>query len=297
MFRIRRVCGPAALALMLVISANGCGGASTTTVSGLVQDGRTHRPLGQVTVRDGSVSTTTDASGHFTLAKVKASSEVIVNHAHYGELKVKAQAIKADQPLDLTPDAVKISLTDNLMHKPLSFTAEASDTKVTGVGVATVYAVGEGDVVTVTATGYETAQLRLGVGDYKGELFADPKTSYLFQTPLPWSGHADQEFDLFVNPDIKGIASKAEYLAAVQLDLSNGYGLISTTVNSVTILPTWHYGGCRGQGAKDYQGVVLINASLLESTPGGGTQVLNRTEHRVRTAKGIWSSFPLAGCT
>jgi hypothetical protein len=156
----------AAISVVLVILYRS-GNTSTTkpptvaqpdiTVNGTVLDSITGRPLAAAVTAAGH-STRTNAHGAFRLPGVRPNAALTIRSRNYAAATVPAAPGPAT--IRLTPIPVRVKVTSALTGVPLPAAIRTPDrTRIvaSAAGAATVYRVGPGDRVTVTAAGYRPA--------------------------------------------------------------------------------------------------------------------------------------------
>jgi hypothetical protein len=127
------------------------------TVSGTVIDSLTGRPVAAAPVSTADRSTSTDPQGAFRLPDLPKAAAIDIRAANY--VPTTVQAASGPMTVRLTPVPVTARVTSGLTGHPLAATIQMPDkTRVVaaGTGKATVYRVGPGDRVTLTAAGYHT---------------------------------------------------------------------------------------------------------------------------------------------
>ncbi len=131
-------------------------------VSGTVADAMTGKPIASAQVKGDGHSAVTDAQGAFKITGVAENSALTVSAKYYTPASVKAATTALT--VRLTPIPVKATVTSALTGGPLTATITLPDgTAVTAPnGAATVYRVGGGDQVTVSAVGYKPAKVTVG---------------------------------------------------------------------------------------------------------------------------------------
>ncbi len=128
-------------------------------VSGTVADAMTGKPIAAAQVKGDGHSAVTDAQGAFKISGVAENAALTVSAKYYTPASVKAATTTL--AVRLTPIPVKVTVTSALTGGPLTATITLPDgTAATAAnGAATVYRVGAGDQVTVSAVGYKPAKV------------------------------------------------------------------------------------------------------------------------------------------
>jgi len=177
---------------VVLVTLRGSGNPSTTksttmaqpviTVNGTVLDSITGRPL-VAAVAAGGRSTRTNARGAFRLPGVRPNATLTIRSRNYAAATVPAAPGPAT--IRLTPIPVRVKVTSALTGVPLPAAIRTPDrTRVvaSAAGAATVYRVGPGDRVTVTAAGYRPATVSVAAN----------RTIRATLQPLAWKTAAAQ---------------------------------------------------------------------------------------------------------
>jgi Carboxypeptidase regulatory-like domain len=150
------------LVLMLIaaaaVAASVLTAARPIAVSGTVIDSLTGRPVAAAPVSAGGKSTSTDPAGAFRLPGLPKAAAIDVRAANY--VPTTVQAASGPMTIRLTPVPVTAMVTSGLTGRPLAATIQMPDeirVVAAGTGKATVYRVGPGDRVTLSAAGYSTS--------------------------------------------------------------------------------------------------------------------------------------------
>jgi hypothetical protein len=152
--------------LVLVVVAAVAGAAvlltadRSITAAGTVADALTGRPLAAAVVTADGHTTSTDALGGFRLAALPKGAMLDVRLGNY--VPATVEAASGPVTIRLAPIAVPATVTSTLTKGPVAASIELPDkTRVAGTpaGAATVYRVGPGDRVTVTAAGYRAREV------------------------------------------------------------------------------------------------------------------------------------------
>jgi hypothetical protein len=135
--------------LFVVLSPHGI------TARGTVIDRLTGHPVAAASVHGGGKSASTNARGKFQIPGIAAGSTLRVRARYYAPAKVKA----AQTPVTvrLAPVPVPAAITSALTGRPLPATLalpSGDHVQARADGTATLYRIGPGEAVTVTATGY-----------------------------------------------------------------------------------------------------------------------------------------------
>jgi hypothetical protein len=114
----------------------------------------TGRPLAAAAVSVAGRSTRTDAHGAFRLSGVRPSAALTIRCRNYAATTITAAA--APVRIRLTPIPVRVKVISALTGTPLPAAIHTRDRArvVAAAGVTTLYRIGPGDRVTVTAAGY-----------------------------------------------------------------------------------------------------------------------------------------------
>ncbi len=145
-----------ALAFVTVACSN------TVAVSGVVLDMRTSAPVPGAVVVAGSIKGTSNAKGRFHLASVPKDAKIEVSAANYRTKTVAASAnvltIKI-APIPVTGTALSAFTGKGI---PATITGKGLNEKASSDGTFSVYGVGPGDTLTVSAIGHVTATVTIG---------------------------------------------------------------------------------------------------------------------------------------
>jgi len=133
------------------------------TARGTVLDRLTGQPIAAAHVHADGKSATTDTHGGFRLEGLATNTTLRVDARYYAPAQVKA----ATTPLTvrLTPIPVTVSATSALTRGPLAgrlTMPNGSNVALRADGRATVYRIGPGQSVTVSAAGYRPARAVIG---------------------------------------------------------------------------------------------------------------------------------------
>lgn len=145
-------------ALFFVLSAS-----TTMTARGTVIDRLTGQPVAAASLQGGGKSATTNAHGEFQVADIATDTTLRVNARYYAPAEVKA----AQEPMTvrLAPVPVPVVVTSALTGKPLPATLvmpNGNHMRTRADGTATLYRIGPGENVTVTAARYLSAHPAVG---------------------------------------------------------------------------------------------------------------------------------------
>ncbi len=154
------VAAAVAITLVLVLIPRGI------TVRGKVIDKLTGQPVAAAHLRTDGMSATTGTDGAFRMEGVATDATLRVSARYYASAQAKAAT--APMTVQLTPIPVHISVTSALTGRPLagSLTTPAGPAVALAAdGTATLYRIGPGEKVTVTAAGYRPASAVIGSGN------------------------------------------------------------------------------------------------------------------------------------
>jgi len=126
------------------------------TVNGTVLDSMTGHPVAAAVAVAGH-STRTDVQGAFRLPGVRPNAVLTIRSRNYASTNLAAAA--GPVRIRLAPIPVRVKVTSALTGGPLPATIRTPDRGrvIAAAGKATVYRVGPGDRVTITAAGYRPA--------------------------------------------------------------------------------------------------------------------------------------------
>jgi hypothetical protein len=139
---------------------------SAITARGTVMDRLTGQPVAAASVHGGGKSATANARGKFQIAGIAADTVLRVHARYYATAQVKA----APTPVTvrLAPVPVPVTVTSALTGKPLPATLvlpNGDRVRARADGTATLYRIGPGETVTVTAARYLPAHPAVGTDD------------------------------------------------------------------------------------------------------------------------------------
>ncbi len=128
---------------------------SAITARGTVIDRLTGQPVAAASVHGGGKSATANARGKFQIADITAGTALRVQARYYAP----AQVMAAQTPVTvrLAPVPVLVAVTSALTGRPLPATLvlpNGDRAQVRADGTATLYRIGPGETVVVTAAGY-----------------------------------------------------------------------------------------------------------------------------------------------
>ncbi len=151
------VAAAVAAALFLVLQP------STITARGTVIDRLTGQPVAAASLQGGGKSATTSARGGFQIAGIAADTTLRVRARYYAPAQVKA----AQTPVTvrLAPVPAPVAVTSALTGGPLPAALvmpNGNRVQTRADGTATLYLIGPGETVTVTAAGYLPAHPAVG---------------------------------------------------------------------------------------------------------------------------------------
>ncbi len=138
-------------------------GGGPITMRGTVLDSITGKPVASAQINAEAHTATSDAQGAFTLDGIAENAAVTVAAPNYTQTEIKAMSAAAT--VRLAPIPVRAKLTSGMTGEPLAATLAMPDgVEVTAEpdGTATVYRVGTGNQVTVSAEGYVTTKVAVG---------------------------------------------------------------------------------------------------------------------------------------
>lgn len=157
-----------AIAAAIVLTATGTVGARTiigrnVTVTGVVVDARTHRPVSgvAVTAAEPRVRFTTGADGRFHLGEVRKGTPIRAEIPNY---TASAQPATGDLlRVTLDPIPVMGKVTSTFTGKGLAATISGKEKHATQAdGTFRTFGVGPGDKLTISAFGHEDTTITIG---------------------------------------------------------------------------------------------------------------------------------------
>jgi hypothetical protein len=154
--------------LVVVLAAMGAGlfvvlSPSSITARGTVLDRLTGQPVAGAGVHGGGKSAAADARGKFQLAGLAAGTVLRVRARYYAAAQVTAA--QAPVTVRLAPIPVPVTVTSALTGRPLPATVvlpNGDRVQARADGSATLYRIGPGETVTVTAARYQAAHPAVG---------------------------------------------------------------------------------------------------------------------------------------
>jgi hypothetical protein len=155
-------------ALFFVLSPRGI------TARGTVIDRLTGQPVAAASVHGGDKSAATNARGRFQIDGIAAGTVLRVRARYYAAAQVKAA--QTSVTVRLAPVPVPVAVSSALTGRPLPATLvmPAGDRmRARADGTATLYRIGPGERVTVTAAGYLPAHPAVG-GDHTVKAVLSP---------------------------------------------------------------------------------------------------------------------------
>lgn len=133
------------------------------TARGTVLDRLTGQPVAAASVHGGGMSAAANAHGKFQIAGIAAGTVLRVRARYYATAQVTAT--QAPVTVRLAPVPVPVTVTSALTGKPLPATLVlpgGDRAPARADGTATLYRIGPGETVTVTAAGYLPAHPAVG---------------------------------------------------------------------------------------------------------------------------------------
>lgn len=284
--------------LLVALVLTGCQSSTYEVVEGSVIDARTGNPLIGVSVTAGSRKAVTDSDGNFLLRDVDKQASVVALAPNYSSATMKAGETKLR--LKLAPIPVTGTVVSNLTGQGLQATLfAATETFQSELdGTFTVYGVGPGDSLKVTATGYEEAMVTVSNARQAAiTLLADPAAT-MQKIAVDWE--KERNYDKlweWMHPDVANWMTKEQMVKEYERSLNEGYSTISIEINEVTI-GTWTFPKCTYAkfGPKTYPNTATVRGVWHVAEPVGESSDETRAAHLVRTDDGRWCWFLATGC-
>lgn len=135
----------------------------TITARGTVLDRLTGQPVAAASVHGGGKSVTANARGTFQIGGIATGTVLRVDARYYAPAQVTAA--QAPMTVRLAPVPVPVTVTSALTGKPLAATLVlpgGDRVQARADGTATLYRIGPGQTVTVTAVGHRAAHPAVG---------------------------------------------------------------------------------------------------------------------------------------
>jgi Carboxypeptidase regulatory-like domain len=136
---------------------------TTITATGTVIDRLTGQPVSSATLRANGTTARTNAHGAFRLPGLPPSARMSVQARYYATTQVRATT--KPMKMRLAPVPVPVAVTSALTGGPLPaalVTPNGDRVQARADGTATLYRVGPGEAVTVTAAGYLPGHAAVG---------------------------------------------------------------------------------------------------------------------------------------
>ena len=141
-----------------------CGGPSKTfdKVLGKVVDSRTGKAITQAQVAAAAAKAFTSSDGTFTLVKIPKVGRLTITGRNYRSNEIAASA--SEGTIRLVPIPVEVKVTSTFTRRPLasSVLAGAARTATGAGGSASVFHIGPGDILVVSAPGYLSRTVTVG---------------------------------------------------------------------------------------------------------------------------------------
>ena len=282
--RTRTVVALLVVAVLAAIVLPGCSG----TVSGVVTSKFLKKPLADVTVTIGSLSTKTAADGHFSLAKVPTGKATMGIAKHgYGPLTLSIEVKKTTGPIDvaLQDGVLRGRVTENAVGaqaiKKATVKASDSTTTIAADGTFQVLGVPIGvRTVEVVAPNHEpfttTVNVAPGENDLAVALSLTPQETYM-RYYLAYRFNRFRQAYRFLHPDVRKHYSYARFVK----DMS-GYVTVSIKFFDSRTLSKW----TPAFAHKTYKDVVVIDRAYRYQD-AWGTYTDNTSQHWQKI-KGRW---------
>jgi hypothetical protein len=172
------------------------------TARGTVIDRLTGQPVAAASIHGGGKSATTNARGNFQVVGVATDTTLRVHARYYAPAQVKA----AQTPVTvrLAPVPVPVAVTSAITGKPLAATLvlpNGDRVQARADGTATLYRIGPGETVTVTAAGHLPAHPAVGA-DHTVKVALAPTLPTMRAQFQNWyrTGHYQAMIDWMLSP-------------------------------------------------------------------------------------------------
>jgi hypothetical protein len=245
----------------------------------------------------GDQTVTTDTLGRFSVAKVDSTVRVTVRAKNHVALSAAGPtASPYAMSLLVTPSQAMVAVTGNLTHKAIQANVMVGGKTIkTTKGTVTLYAVDANVTVSISAAGYDTKAVSLSGSTTRVELAAGPTLTGRFLLGRQIAQDYKSIADFTHSWELKFV-SRSQIMKDFRKSDIDGFGLLSVTVRSTTILPSWRFPGCNGRGPKVFHQVATLAVSELFAAPNGGSTNEPGAFHLVREAS-RWKWFPaVTGC-
>lgn len=278
-----------------------CESSTVPSISGVVTDTRTGKPLESVAVTIVDKSATTDADGRFVLREVPKDAQISAELCGYETASVALDAEDSDAEVDLamTPLEIPVQVVSNLTNKgmPAVVKAGGGSKKTNKSGVINLHGLCETDKIVASAAGYDKASVKAIEEDVRAILLQAGPSATMNQI-VEW--RADGEFARawrFVHPDVREYLTKQEWIKDNRSDLEAGYQVINVTIKDEDYVK-WVFPACEYDafGPKTYKNTATLRAVYHVAQPGGDIRNDASLTHLVQTKDDRWRWFPTPGC-
>jgi hypothetical protein len=258
---------------------------SAITARGTVLDRLTGQPVAAASVHGGGKSATADARGKFQITGLAAGTVLRVRARYYTTAQVTAA--QAPVTVRLAPIPVPVTVTSALTGRPLPATLilpNGDRVQARADGTATLYRIGPGQTVTVTAARYQAAHPAVGA-DHTVEAALAPTLPTMRAQFQKWyrTRHYQAMIDWMLSPatgytftgtspsDWAPVNKHNDYLTAY---LGGGTASDGSSVSIQIGRPGWHWDAAEIArtlvGAPRLYPVTLAGQQAWHGRAGGG---------------------------